>query len=207
MSRTPRDRRRLAILGWIAAIGFLTYKMSPDLSGYFGAGREGTIMPVFATKTIDGAGLSSDGLRGKVVLVNFWASWCGPCIVEMPALQRVYATRKDSGLVIIGVWTDDTDAFTMRDRLREAAITYPIVVGTTELVNAFGGVNGLPVSVLIDRTGRIRRRVYGIFHEDAFRAAADSLLHESPSANAKPGVTAHRGNDGRLLFEGRLTRQ
>ena len=195
------------MLVWIAAIAFLTYKMSPDLSGYFGAGREGTAMPDFAVKTIDGAGLNRDGLRGKVVLVNFWASWCGPCIVEMPALQRVYATRKDSGLVIIGIWTDDTDAFTMRDRLREAAITYPIVVGSTELVNAFGGVNGLPVSVLIDRSGQIRRRVYGIFHEDAFRAAADSLLRESRSATPKPGVTAQRGNDVQLPFEGRLTRQ
>lgn len=177
---STRRRRKwlLSALGWMLVIGFLTYRMSPDLSGHFGAGSVGTMMPAFATKTIDGAMLNREGLLGKVVLVNFWASWCGPCTVEMPAFQRVYAEHRDSGLVIIGVWTNDADVFSMRDQLRIGAITYPIVVGTTELVDAFGGVNGLPISVLVDRRGRIRRRVFGIFHEDAFRAAAESLLSE-----------------------------
>jgi peroxiredoxin len=178
-----RRRRWLSIFGWILVIGFLTYRMSPDLSARFGAGSVGTMMPAFATKTMDGATLNSEGLLGKVVLVNFWASWCGPCTVEMPAFQRVYSEQRDSGLVVIGVWTNDTDAFGMRDQLRSGGITYPIVVGTTELVNAFGGVNGLPISVLIDRSGRIRKRVFGIFHEDVFRAAAESLLREPTTAS------------------------
>lgn len=180
------------MLGWILVIGFLTYRMSPDLSGHFGAGSVGTMMPAFAAKTIDGARLNREGLLGKVVLVNFWASWCGPCTVEMPAFQRVYAEQRDSGLVVIGVWTNDADVFGMRDQLRSAAITYPIVVGTTELVDAFGGVNGLPVSVLIDRTGRIRKRVFGIFHEDAFRAAAQSLLREPTAASVNRSGSATR---------------
>jgi cytochrome c biogenesis protein CcmG/thiol:disulfide interchange protein DsbE len=181
ISRTRRRRWLLPALGWILVIGFLTYRMSPGLSGRFGAGSVGTMMPAFAAKTIDGATLNREGLLGKVVLVNFWASWCGPCTVEMPAFQRVYFEQRDSGLVVIGVWTNDADAFGMRDQLRSGGITYPIVVGTTELVNAFGGVNGLPVSVLIDRSGRIRKRVFGIFHEEEFRAAATGLLRE-PSA-------------------------
>jgi len=174
------------MLGWILVIGFLTYRMSPDLSGHFGAGSAGTMMPAFTAKTIDGSTVNREELRGKVVLVNFWASWCGPCAVEMPAFQRIYSEQKDSGLVIVGVWTNDKDVFAMRDLLRNAGITYPIVVGTKELVDAFGGVNGLPISVLVDRSGRIRKRVFGIFHEDAFRAAADSLLHEPSAASVKP---------------------
>jgi peroxiredoxin len=173
------------MLGWILVIGFLTYRMAPDLSGHFGAGSVGTMMPAFAAKTIDGATLNREGLLGKVVLVNFWASWCGPCTVEMPAFQRVYSEHRDSGLVVIGIWTNDKDAFGMRDQLRSGGITYPIVVGTRELVDAFGGVNGLPISVLIDRRGRIRKRVFGIFHEDAFRTAAESLLREPIAASMK----------------------
>ena len=174
------------MLGWILVIGFLTYRMAPDLRGRFGAASVGTMMPAFATKTIDGATLNREGLLGKVVLVNFWASWCGPCTVEMPAFQRMYAEHRDSGLVIIGVWTNDTDAFGMREQLRSGGITYPIVVGTKELVDAFGGVNGLPISVLVDRSGRIRKRVFGIFHEDAFRTAAESLLREPTAAFVEP---------------------
>lgn len=185
ISGTLRRRWLLSTLGWILAIVFLTYRMSPDLSGHFGAGSVGTMMPAFVAKTIDGARLNREGLLGKVVLVNFWASWCGPCTVEMPAFQRVYAQHRDRGLVVIGIWTNDADAFGMRDQLRSGGITYPIVVGTTKLVDAFGGVNGLPISVLIDRSGRIRKRVFGIFHEDAFRAAAESLLREPTATSVK----------------------
>jgi hypothetical protein len=73
----------------------------------------------------------------------------------------------------------------MREQLRSGGITYPIIVGTKELVGAFGGVNGLPISVLVDRSGRIRKRVFGIFHEDAFRTAAESLLREPRVASEK----------------------
>lgn len=179
MASTRHRKKIFTIAGWCLAIGFLAYRSAPQLSGHFGRGSVGTAMPTLATTTIDGAPVNRADLIGKVVLVNFWASWCGPCAIEMPAFQRVYSERKDSGFVILGVWTQDVDAFTMREQLRMGAITYPIVVGTPELVESFGGVNGLPISLLFDRTGRIRKRVFGVFSESALRAEADSLLRES----------------------------
>ncbi len=179
MASTRRKKKIFTIAGWCLAIGFLAYRSAPQLSGHFGSGSVGSAMPPLSTTTIDGAPLNRSDLVGKVVLVNFWASWCGPCQVEMPAFQRVYAERKDSGFVILGVWTQDADVFTMREQLRMGAITYPIVVGTPELVGSFGGVNGLPISLLFDRTGHVRKRVYGIFSESALRAEADSLLRET----------------------------
>ena len=179
MTSPPQWKKIFTIAGWCLAIGFLAYRSAPQLSGHFGSGSVGTAMPALSTTTIDGAPVNRADLLGKVVLVNFWASWCGPCAVEMPAFQRLYAERKDSGFVILGVWTQDTDAFTMRDQLRMGGITYPIVVGTPELVESFGGVNGLPLSLLFDRTGHIRKRVFGVFAEGALRAEADSLLRET----------------------------
>ncbi|MEP7002209.1 MAG: TlpA disulfide reductase family protein [bacterium] len=179
MASTRPRTKILTITGWCLAIGFLAYRSSPQLSGHFGRGSVGTEMPAFSTTTIDGATVSRADLLGKVVLVNFWASWCGPCTVEMPAFERYYAERKDSGFVILGVWTQDADVFTMREQLRMSAITYPIVVGTAELIASFGGVNGIPISLLIDRTGHVRKRVFGIFSEMALRAEADSLLSET----------------------------
>ena len=178
MPPSPRRTKVLKVAGWSLVVLFLTYRMSPDLSGHFGSGSVGSAMPDFSTTTIDGVPIGRANLLGKVVLVNFWASWCGPCLTEMPAFQRFYSERKDSGFVVLGMWTQDTDIFAMREQLRTGSITYPIAVGTPELVATFGGVAGLPISLLIDRSGNIRKRVYGIFHEDAFRAAADSLLRE-----------------------------
>ncbi|MEO5817441.1 MAG: TlpA disulfide reductase family protein [Gemmatimonadaceae bacterium] len=180
MALTRRTKKIFTIAAWCLAIGFLAYRSDPQLAGHFGSGSVGTAMPALSTTTIEGAPLNRADLIGKVVLVNFWASWCGPCLVEMPAFQRIYAERKDSGFVILGVWTQDADVFTMREQLRMGAITYPIVVGTPDLVASFGGVNGLPISLLFDRTGHIRKRVFGVFAESALRAEADSLLREVP---------------------------
>ena len=183
---TRPHKRIFTIAGWCLAIAFLAYRSSPQLSGRFGSGSVGTEMPALATTTIDGAPVTRADLLGKVVLVNFWASWCGPCAVEMPAFQRVYAEKKDSGFVILGVWTQDVDVFTMREQLRMGAITYPILVGTPELVESFGGVNGLPISLLFDRTGHIRKRVFGVFSESALRAEVDGLLRETVARRTHP---------------------
>ena len=179
MEATRQRKKLFTIAGWCLAIGFLAYRSTPGLSGYFGAGSVGTAMPPLSTTTITGAPVNRADLIGKVVLVNFWASWCGPCRVEMPAFQRLYAERKDSGLVILGVWTQDRDAFGMREQLRVQSISYPIVVGTPELVESFGGVNGLPISLLFDRTGHVRNHVFGVFSESAMRAEVDALLRET----------------------------
>lgn len=174
-SRIPR----VALI--LLAAGFLVYRAVPDLTSNFGRGSVGHEIPALALKTIDGAPVTRETLRGRVVLVNFWASWCGPCVTEMPAFQRIFLEKNAAGFTVLGVWTNDTDAFAMRDLLRTSHITYPIVVATDDVVRDFGGVWGIPTSVLVDRTGRIHRRITGMFAEDALRAAVDSLLAEPPT--------------------------
>lgn len=165
-------------LGWILLLGFLGYRISPQVAAAFGAAGSGEGMPAFALRTLDGVPVTDESLRGKVVLVNFWATWCPPCRFEMPGFQRVYEDRKDEGFVILGVSTDNAGVGTVRAFLEERGITYPVAMATSRVVQDFGGVQALPTSILIGRDGTIRQQVKGVFAEPTLRMAVSRLLAE-----------------------------
>lgn len=112
------------------------------------------------------------------MLVNFWATWCPPCRVEMPGFQAVYDEFRDSGFVVLGISTDAGGRAPVEGFLRERRITYPVAMASGNVVSAFGGADLLPTSYLIDRQGRIRNEVRGIFASIALRQAVKRLLSE-----------------------------
>jgi peroxiredoxin len=173
-------RRRLIIVVDVvlfAAVLVLLYQRAlPQAAAALGLGSGSDPAPAFRLATLDGDSVSLDGLRGSVVLVNFWASWCAPCRIEMPGFERVYRQRRDDGFVIVGIATDRWAEDRVRAFVLEHDITYPILLGTGEVVRAYGGVTALPESFLIDRQGRVRHRVVGYFAEPALRAAVDRML-------------------------------
>ena len=117
--------------------------------------------PTFTMQTLDGALVSSESLRGKVVLVNVWATWCMPCRVEMPLLEATWQRHRDAGLVLLGASVDRGDPKKVREFVSSRGITYPIGIVGEEVIAALGGVRGYPTSVLIGRDGRVRHRVMG----------------------------------------------
>jgi peroxiredoxin len=171
-------RRWLDVALWTLAIGLLLYRFGPQLGAALGVGGSGQEAPEFVLETFDGDSIQLAQLRGKVVLLNFWATWCGPCRVEMPWFEQLHRDRAGDGLVIVGASTDLGTPDVVRRFLAEHDITYPVGQATPSLRRAFGGVRGLPTSFLIDRRGRIRHSVVGIFTEPALRAAVDRLLAE-----------------------------
>lgn len=117
----------------------------------------------FTVRTIDGLSLTAADLQGKVILVNFWATWCPPCKAEIPdliALQEKYGDH----LRVIGISEDEGPPDAVRQFVAEHKINYPVVMSTPELREAFPGVSGLPTSFFLDREGRIVQKHVGILN-------------------------------------------
>jgi peroxiredoxin len=190
MSRSYPLRRLLnpERIGWLLLLAFLAWRLSPQAGAALGVASMNQRAPDFRLTTLAGAPLTLDSLRGRVVLLNFWATWCPPCRVEMPGFQDVHDEHQADGFVVLGVSTDQGGRATVRDFLREQGITYPVAMATGEMVNAYGGARVLPTSFLIDREGRIRHEVRGYFAEVALRQAVRRLLDEDapPAAGRAP---------------------
>jgi thiol-disulfide isomerase/thioredoxin len=162
----------LALLIWAAP------RLLPHVGALLGVDSGPATTPQYRFVTLDGQEISDASLRGKVVLVNIWATWCTPCRVEMPLLEQMQARHKDAGFVIVGLAVDRVSTEQVRRFVEERGVTYPIahVDGSAEQI--FGGVRGYPTSFLIDRTGKIRQAVIGPIGPLSLEPAVRRLLAE-----------------------------
>jgi thiol-disulfide isomerase/thioredoxin len=137
--------------------------------------------PDVELQTLDGKPFRLSELRGSVVLLNFWATWCGPCRAEIPefnAMQREHASR---GLKIIGVSSSDTSD-DIKNFQKDVKQEYTVVIGSEDVPGKFGNGPGLPETLVIDREGRVRQRLVGGKDRETFEAAIKSLLDETSSS-------------------------
>ena len=116
--------------------------------------------PDFSLQDVDGKPLTLSANRGKVVLLNFWATWCTPCRAEIPEFERFQTTYGQQGLQVVGISMDD-DAKPVREFSQQLKMNYPVALGNDKLAQSYGGVLGLPVSFLIGRDGRIAAKYVG----------------------------------------------
>jgi cytochrome c biogenesis protein CcmG/thiol:disulfide interchange protein DsbE len=172
----------------VAIIGIVGYRLQPQVWAALGIGGEDTEVSSGGIQTLDGEILTLEGLEGKVVLVNAWATWCPPCVLEMPGFQRVYEDYRDQGFTVLGISRDEGDPDAVRAFLEEKGITYPVAMAWQASLKGFGEVGGLPTSYLIGRDGKVKHRVEGIFAEPALRMAVRQLLEEERSGGeSNPG--------------------
>ncbi len=111
-------------------------------------------------RDLNGASVDLASLRGKVVLLNFWASWCASCLIEMPTFAQWQRQYGPQGLRIIGISIDDDPALA-RKFSAKLKLSYPVVMGDEKLGELYGGILGLPLTYLIDRDGNIRAKFQG----------------------------------------------
>lgn len=126
------------------------------------AGEIGSHLPDFSLKDLRGKELSSAGFNGKVVIVDFWATWCQPCKKEMPGYQKLLDAYGKRGLVVVG-FKFDTMADTEEPLrfVRRIGVRYPLAVASEGLRQAFGGIEGLPTTLIYDRRGILREKIVG----------------------------------------------
>lgn len=176
------------VLFFAVALGIIGYRLQPQTWAALGLGAENTEVSSAGIETLDGEILTLEGLRGKVVLVNAWATWCAPCVLEMPGFQRVYEDYRDRGFTVLGISRDEGSPDLVRAFLRQKGITYPVAMAWQASLDGFGEVGALPTSYLIGRDGNIKHRVEGIFAEPALRMAVRQLLDdEHPEGGLSTG--------------------
>jgi thiol-disulfide isomerase/thioredoxin len=130
----------------------------------------------YTLQDMNGVDVKLDAFKGKVVVVNFWATWCGPCKAEIPDLVALQTQYKDD-LVVLGISVDDK-AEDMKPYAAEYKINYPLLVGNgrQDVQDAFGPLYGVPVSVIVGRDGKIAKKHSGIASREQFEAEIQSLL-------------------------------
>jgi len=151
----------------------------PPSSGksQIGPGAVGSSLPDFRVTDLEGHPLSSADLHGKVVLVDFWATWCQPCKKEMPGYQKLMDRYGSRGFIAIGFKFD-----TMRDVVepvrfaKKMGIRYPLAVASDEIKLKFGGIEGLPTTMLYDRKGILQWKVIGFEYTGSVESVLKQLL-------------------------------
>jgi len=126
-----------------------------------GVVQVGDEAPNFMLRDLAGNAVSLSQLRGKVVLLNFWATWCGPCRVEMPAMEQLYRTLPRREFEILAVSTDPQGAAVTRPFQREMGFTFPILHDSEYRVGLTYGARTIPITFMVDRRGIVRQKIFG----------------------------------------------
>jgi thiol-disulfide isomerase/thioredoxin len=169
--------KQAAILFLLLVVGSCATRRSAHVgAGGCSAAGEVDCRPPFKVTSIEGKPIGDD-LEGRIVLVNFWATWCGPCERELPALEAVYRRHKADGFVVLGVVTADrADDVSVVNFAGMRGVDYPLVRTNPELESKFGLGDALPTTLLYDRTGRLRARWNGALHEDELEDKVRDIL-------------------------------
>ena len=159
------------MVGWLAASveasgATSTFKASPRPA------------PAFEVTTLDGRTISLASLKGKVVIVDFWATWCPPCRQEIPHFVELYKTYAPR-LEILGIATDDEGKEVVAPFVEKHAVSYPVALDDGTLAEAFGGIRALPTTFVIDPQGRIVKKYLGYQEPEVFEQDIRALLPAS----------------------------
>jgi peroxiredoxin len=149
------------------------------------ASMNGQAAPDFTLETLDGKTVHLSDFKGKGVLLNFWATWCQPCKIEMPWFAELQKQYGPQGLQIVGVAMDDASPKEIGEFAHDLGVNYPILVGKEDVGNAYGGVQFLPATFYIGRDGKIVDKVFGLKGRGEIEDSIKKALAEGQAVQAQ----------------------
>ncbi len=138
--------------------------------------------PDFSLKDVNGALVRLTDYRGKVVLLNFWATWCGPCKIEIPWFMEFEQKFKDQGFAVLGVSMDEDGWDAVKPYIADKKINYRVVMGDDSVGNLYGGIASLPTTFLIDREGAVAATHVGLVGKNDYKSEIEKLIAGNKSA-------------------------
>ena len=141
--------------------------------------KKGAVAPDFTLKDMQGNTVRLSSLKGKAVIVNFWATWCEPCKIEMPWLVDLQKKYGPQGLLILGVAMDDAEDQEIREFAKKMGVNYPVLKGTEALADLYGGLDGLPSTFFVDRSGKISDEAIGLMSQAVIEESIKHALEQS----------------------------
>ena len=182
MRRRLTSRRARLLAGVVTVVAVIVVLLLTGLGrdpSVFASPLVGRMAPNFTLPQLDGPPVTLARLRGQVVVINFWASWCTECRVEQAALDQTWQQFQDSGVVVLGVDFQDTvDA--ARNYVRTDAVTYPVVEDASSKTALAYGLRGVPETFVVNQSGRVVNRVFGPVDAAALSSEINSMLLASP---------------------------
>lgn len=173
----------LLVLGTALSLGYTACAPATTVRAAVKDDKDRKGAPDFVLKDAEGKAVRLSDFRGKVVLLDFWATWCGPCQVEIPWFIEFQRKHKSDGLEVIGVSMDDDGWASVKPFLAEKHVNYRVLIGDEKTGDQYGGVEALPTTFLIDRAGRIASVHVGLAGKKDFEDAIETLLKD-PAAGS-----------------------
>jgi peroxiredoxin len=148
-----------------------------------------SVAPDFTLESLDGRSMRLSDLRGKAVLLNFWATWCGPCKIEMPWFVDFQKQYGSQGLQIVGVAMDDASKADIAKFAKDMGVNYPILIGKESVGDQYGGVPALPESFVISRDGKIMDKIIGLRGKAEIEDSIKKALSTPPPSSQASAST------------------
>jgi peroxiredoxin len=159
-------------------IGFHAARRSGSASAQLNF--KGQPAPAFELKSLDGHTVRLADFRGKAVLLNFWATWCQPCKIEMPWFVELQNKYGAAGLQVVGIAMDDASEQDIAKFAKDMGVNYPVLIGKESVGDAYGGVQFLPTTFFLDRDGKVIDRVFGLKSRSDIEDDVKEALSKGP---------------------------